>query len=40
VPDTLAGINKAQADLGFSPRIDLRAGLAEEWAWLQALYNT
>jgi len=40
VPDTLAGIAKAQADLGFSPRTDLRAGLAEEWAWLQALYKT
>jgi UDP-glucose 4-epimerase len=40
VPDTLAGIAKAQADLGFSPRTDLRAGLTEEWAWLQTLYQT
>jgi nucleoside-diphosphate-sugar epimerase len=40
VPDTLADITKAQADLGFSPRTDLRGGLSEEWAWLQALYQT
>lgn len=40
VPDTLAGIAKAQADLSFSPRTDLRAGLTEEWAWLQTLYQT
>ena len=40
VPDTLASISKAQADFGFSPRTDLRAGLAEEWAWLRALYHT
>jgi UDP-glucose 4-epimerase len=39
VPDTLADINKAQADLGYAPRTGLREGLTQEWAWVQTLYQ-
>jgi nucleoside-diphosphate-sugar epimerase len=39
VPHTFADIRKAQADLGFVPRMDLREGLAREWEWIRALYG-
>jgi UDP-glucose 4-epimerase len=37
-PHTYASIEKAQADLGFSPRYSLEEGLKKEWRWIQALY--
>jgi len=39
VPHTLAKIDKARKDLGYSPRIKLNDGLKEEWIWLQSLYS-
>jgi UDP-glucose 4-epimerase len=34
VPDTLAEIGKARAELGYAPRTALPDGLREEWTWL------
>ena len=34
VPDTLADIGKARAELGYAPRTALPDGLREEWTWL------
>jgi len=34
VPDTLADIGKARAELGYAPQTALRDGLREEWTWL------
>ncbi|MGB8951308.1 MAG: NAD-dependent epimerase/dehydratase family protein [Candidatus Aminicenantales bacterium] len=36
---TLADINKAQKELGYSPHISLQQGLKEEWLWIQKLYR-
>jgi len=38
VPHTFASIEKAQRDLGFSPRVPVEEGLEEEWRWIKALY--
>jgi nucleoside-diphosphate-sugar epimerase len=35
---TFADIQKAQRDLGYSPRTDLEQGLREEWEWVKTLY--
>lgn len=37
VPDTLADIGKAQAELGYAPRTALPDGLREEWIWLRRI---
>lgn len=40
VPHTYAKIDKARRDLDFSPEVDLRDGLKEEWIWVQNLYSS
>ncbi|MBN2198770.1 MAG: NAD-dependent epimerase/dehydratase family protein [Candidatus Aminicenantes bacterium] len=40
VPDTLADIDKARRDLGYSPRAGLRDGLSREWEWIRTLYDS
>lgn len=40
VPHTYAKIDKAKKDLGFSPAVDLREGLREEWTWIQSVYSS
>jgi nucleoside-diphosphate-sugar epimerase len=37
---TFADIQKAQRDLGYSPRTDLEQGLREEWEWVKTLYQS
>jgi UDP-glucose 4-epimerase len=37
VPDTLADIGKARAELGYAPRTALPDGLREEWIWLRRM---
>ncbi len=37
---TFADIQKAQRELGYSPRAELKKGLREEWEWIQALYQS
>ena len=37
---TFADIQKADRDLGYSPRTDLGAGLRKEWEWIKALYES
>jgi nucleoside-diphosphate-sugar epimerase len=37
---TFADIQKAQRDLGYSPRTDLEQGLREEWRWIKTLYQS
>jgi UDP-glucose 4-epimerase len=39
VPDTLADIDKAGRDLGYSPQTLLREGLTREWAWIKEIYK-
>lgn len=34
---TLADCSSAQQDLGFTPRVSLKEGLEEQWAWLNSL---
>jgi len=38
VPHTYASIEKAQHELGFSPKVPLEEGLKKEWRWIRALY--
>ncbi len=36
---TLADITRAQEELGYSPRANLREGLRQEWDWVRQLYG-
>ena len=38
VPHTYASVEKARADIDYSPQTRLQDGLKEEWAWIQKLY--
>lgn len=38
VPHTYASIEKAQHELGFSPKVLLEEGLKKEWRWIRSLY--
>lgn len=38
VPHTYASVEKARADIDYSPQTHLQDGLKEEWAWIQKLY--
>lgn len=40
VPHTMANIEKARKELGFSPQTQLLEGLKEEWGWVQRLYHS
>ncbi len=37
--DTSAEISKAQATLGYHPQVNLKAGLMQEWEWIQRIYS-
>lgn len=39
VPHTFASIEKARAELGFSPGVSLEEGLNDEWRWIRTLYS-
>jgi UDP-glucose 4-epimerase len=36
---TMADTTRAQGELGYRPRVALKAGLQAEWEWLQAVYR-
>ena len=36
---TAADVSKARSRLGYNPTVPLADGLAQEWAWIQSLYN-
>ncbi len=36
---TAADVTKARSILGYNPQVSLRDGLAQEWEWLQTLYQ-
>ena len=36
---TAADVSKAQRILGYSPKVSLKEGLAQEWQWIQELYQ-
>jgi nucleoside-diphosphate-sugar epimerase len=37
VRNTSARLDRARSSLGYSPKVDLRQGLSEEWRWLRSL---
>ncbi len=39
MPHTFANIEKARKDLNYSPQVNLRDGLKEEWLWTKELYS-